>query len=109
MLDGTPTGTSRFVYSSGTDAGKPSGALCHAPAGVALPARVARRQTAAAVRAAVAGADVVTYDIGGNDLLGAVEADLVLPGTGECFAATWPQPPPITPSCLLAHTTLKCK
>jgi cysteine-rich repeat protein len=39
----------------------------------------------------------------------AVEADLVLPGSGQCFAATWPQTSPATPSCRLVQTTLKCK
>jgi hypothetical protein len=39
----------------------------------------------------------------------AVEADVVLPDSGQCFAATWPRTPPARPSCALKGTTLKCK
>jgi cysteine-rich repeat protein len=47
---------------------------------------------------------------GGNYAVGtAVEADVVLPDSGQCFAATWPQSPPATPGCALKHSKLKCK
>jgi hypothetical protein len=39
----------------------------------------------------------------------AVEADVVLLDSGQCFAATWPQALPVTPRCVLKGTTLKCK
>jgi hypothetical protein len=38
-----------------------------------------------------------------------VNADVGLPASGACFEAAFPAMPPVTPSCVLKNTTLKCK
>ena len=40
-----------------------------------------------------------------------VDAALVLPGSAQCFEATYPQTYPVTPSCVSAGggATIKCK
>lgn len=52
---------------------------------------------------------VVKGKAGNYGVGSAVEADVVLPDSGQCFAATWPMTPPATPSCVLSGTKLKCK
>jgi probable HAF family extracellular repeat protein len=39
----------------------------------------------------------------------AVEADVILPQSGQCFATTWPATAPKRPSCTIRGTTLLCK
>jgi hypothetical protein len=56
---------------------------------------------------------VVTFSVVGK--AGSFAADphvngyVVLPASGACFEAAFPAMPPVTPSCLLKKTTLKCK
>lgn len=39
----------------------------------------------------------------------AVDAEVMLPPSSQCFEATFPAVPPATPSCVLSRTTLRCK
>lgn len=46
---------------------------------------------------------------GSHGVSPAVRADIVVPDTGQCFEATWPQTLPARARCLLSGTKLSCK